>query len=444
MFNRLASSLFGSSSVVAVIRLHTSAMSIFVTMIMTRTMTISDFATIGVIISVNAAVSASANLGFGQAIIKVANPNNDQWYGSEQQIFVLGCLASVVTSAGIAVAIPYVTAHMGWKFSTEFYYELGVLLVSSSISYFMSERLRSRNEVVLAACIGVYGTYGGLVQTLVLTLLLLWQGKSGPIDLNVALVSQIVSAASCAVYLGWILRRDFEVPQKGTHRAIIPISRLASLCLSNASSGIVIALRGQIILWIGSWVLAAEELAQFIAASRIAAIFSIPANIMSFSITYHLISNSAGTKSQDVSEVRDLATLVSWLTLPTILFIFIFHRQTMGIVFGDGYTTASLSVALLAFVNFSQIVMGGGNQVMQLNDAHQLHLIIASTTTLLGAAIAIPLCHQFGANGLGWASVCTILTYYALISFATQRLKLPVTWARMSPSYGKKAGDATG
>jgi O-antigen/teichoic acid export membrane protein len=420
-------------------RIAGSLLSIAMTIILARSMSASDFGNLGLLLSVVAVIGVVANLGFSQAVITASNPSNREAYGNAATITKVGLCISVVASMSIALCMSQLLNVAG-RVEDHDTVALGEAFVSlSAISYFLGERLRSRNSLLRAALFGMYGTYGGLVQTAVMLAISCWRIHDGHLGLQDAVISLTFGAAACTIGLLWSTRSDLFAPLSAKSFDCRVWRRLLVLCLSSALSGATIALRGQILIWIGAALVVPAEFASFLAVSRLAAIFSIPVNIMGFTLTPYLIGVPCGDKFERRCQLRQLVSIVTFAIAPFVVVCCVFHRQIIAIAFGEPNTAASLSLGLLSINSLIQICMGGSNQVLLLYGWHRLHLVITIVTTVFGAVAALPLCWAFGANGIGLAGIATIAAYYLFIAHYTRKRALPVTWLLVRPSRWKFA-----
>lgn len=432
---------------VSAVRISGSAFSIIATAQLARALDSATFVMIALIISANQVISIVANMGFSQLALKLLNPKNSTDYGDRNTILFYGIIITV--TFGLALSIFAVVPIWGWHISA-LYMPCALVAVAflftSAIQFYLSELLRARNSILSASLLGAVGTYGGPMQLLFLvtylTGILIAKQSANLEEILLVLLSSSVLTIPALLLFNWNFLR---VSLSAVCSPRVHIKRLFSLALSSATTSIISAVRGQMSLWIGALVVSPSALAMFIGAGRIAALFGIPVNILSYSMSYHLVMGREGRSDASEMPVRNIVTFISLLCLPAIIITFFFEPTISNLFLGAAFQQPNGTLVLLAFINFLQLFMGGTNQVLSLNGAHVENLFYVIVTTIVGAILTYALGVVAGATGMAIAATVTISLYYLVTVRHIHRHRLPVTWGYTSWSdYIKFAQNVLG
>jgi O-antigen/teichoic acid export membrane protein len=240
-------------------------------------------------------------------------------------------------------------------------------------------------------------------------------------------IQALVAALTAVVSLGWVARgahrgKNGRVAREGSHwfKAALPLGIVDVLRVFDGTYGIIL------IGILGS----AIDLGIYRVAVASSVLVTTPVTIL------HVVMAPTVSRLHRFGERRDLQRLLRVtsagmcaILLPMLIFLLLFGRPLVELVFGHVYTDAAMPLAILCL---AQLVFGffGMGPILLAMAESERHLtliyISAVSAGVAAAAILIPL---FGADGAAAAQVLSTGTV-ALLSaqFARRRLGLRTTF----------------
>ncbi|HUG46682.1 MAG TPA: hypothetical protein VMK31_09275 [Sphingomicrobium sp.] len=403
-------------------------------------LSLQEFASVVLLLSMAGAAAVLGNAGFSQSLIKLLNPANQDSLGPPDSLIAAGLLTSA--ALGSAFAVILLAAPGLWvEESQQQLSRAGAIGAALCLAYviqlYLGEVLRAQNKVFSATILGNFGTYGGTLQNAVTLawVAFLVPGSNDP--LGTTILGLLLASLACLAPLILSTMRNIDLGVSKLRR--LNLRKLADMNGSNLVSTGLFQVRGHIFLWSGALVVSASELAIYSASNRLAAVFALPAIVITYSVSYYLVARPGEEGRQVETRMRSLVTLVSLAVAPGLLALIIFADRVGPLLLGAGYAAVGPVLILQSLLGYTHIVMGGSSQALPLNGHHRKFMAYTFWSSSLGLALLVPLAARYGALGMVAASLITVWFHYALILRAVQRHGLPRSHSYIRPAQIRAA-----
>lgn len=405
-----------------------------------RSLSRPEFAFMGVLTTFSVLFATIAQMGYQSGVVRQLGEARSSGSGEAQKaIYFAAVLTTLI--AGTVLGIGFLFFGTGWlpalRGATDTLFILAaVFLVARSLNTVTGEAFRGIGMVGTASNFSGMGTQGGIVRCLLMLVALGLVAIAGRITLEAALAVSIFASAASSLAAVGIIHRRLEGGMSFTRIVDNGRSRFNSNMVLMMSEALQYWTSSSAALLIGGNILAAEKMADVVAALQILNLIASPLTLLLGAAPAVLIKLRQENRNAELEELmRGSASAALLMSLGACGILMAIGPKGFQLIFGSSYGDAYFHYLLL-MIGIVFNVFGGmaGKALLMIGDVrdHRRAMGIALAISLpvfyFGASI-------FGPYGLSAAiSVSVIVQNVLLVSAARRKLGLK-TYAYLGPGY---------
>ena len=415
-------------------------LTLLISALLARGLSRPEFAFLGVLTTFSVLFGTIAQMGYQSGVVRQLGEAQSGSSGESQKAIYFAAVLTTLT-AGTFLGIGFLFFGTGWlptlQGATETLFILAAaLLVARSLNTVTGEAFRGIGMVGTASNFSGMGTQGGIVRCLLMLAALAVVGFVTRITLEAALAVSIFASVISSIAATWIIQRRLQGDLSLGGIAGSARSRFDSNFVRMMSEALQYWTSSSAALLIGGNILAAERVADVVAALQILNLIASPLTLLLGAAPAVLIKLRQENRNAELEELmRGSASAALLMSLGACGVLMVIGPRGFQFIFGPSYGDAYFHYLLL-MIGIIFNVLGGmaGKALLMIGDVRDhrraigIALVISLPVFYFGSLI-------FGPYGLSAAiSISIIVQQVLLIRAARRKLGLK-TYAYLRPAY---------
>jgi len=418
---------------VAVGRVVGIGSAFLISMLLARTVTKNEFATISLLMNTVIITSTAARFGFDRLLMRhiaesLAHDEASRLLSYVRKLggMAMASTAAVCLSSGL---ILYFADH---------YYRLDVTatllmlsmasLATMSFLHLACESLRGYGALAISTICDAQRT--GPLLNLCFSALLMGTGFFCPLNAESVfiafLASQLVVLLFAIVFLARSLRRTSVIAAVfgASQRLTVPSkSRLAKSAGGIAGSEVLTACLGFGDLWIAGMTLPREQLSTWVVAVQLTQFVSLPHNIVNLTVISQIPKLFIHRDLDGLEEMlRSSATLATIVSIFPALLLVCTPTTVVSLSYGNTFAEAAIPISILCLGKLAVVATGGCGACLIFCGHERILLKINIFSAIIYVTAGMLAARTFGIIGLAATVSIVTITTNLLSLFAVRRL----------------------
>ncbi|HKT84808.1 MAG TPA: oligosaccharide flippase family protein [Novosphingobium sp.] len=405
-----------------------------------RSLSRPEFAFMGVLTTFSVLFGTLAQMGYQSGVVRQLGEAQSGGSGESQNAIYFAAVLTTL-AAGVVLGIGFLLFGTGWlptlRGATDTLFLLAAaLLVARSLNTVTGEAFRGIGMVGTASNFSGMGTQGGIVRCLLMLAALGVVAIGWHVTLEAALAVSIFASVASSLAAAAIIRGRLD--------GELSFGRILGSARSRFDSNFVRMMSESLQYWtsssaallIGGNILAAEKVADVVAALQILNLIASPLTLLLGAAPAVLIKlRQEGRNAELEGLMRGSASAALLMSLGACGVLMVIGPKGFQLIFGPSYSDAYFHYLLL-MIGIIFNVLGGmaGKALLMIGDVRDHRRAMG-----IALAISLPIFYFgaliFGPYGLSAAiSVSVIVQNVLLVSAARRKLGLK-TYAYLRPAY---------
>ncbi len=373
------------------------------------------------IFSVTTTLAVVAQAGLGQVAVRTIA----EAISERARLQVRGTVGSLVIAAMVSsiVVASLVSAGPGrWLLTAISPYNaeataklVAVWIACAAIQGLQGEIFRGFRDIRGATLFGGLNSSALFVGTLAF-----FASASVSVPLEAVIVSAI---CGCLASVLWGLRPLYRKLQDFPRGALVNPKHLIRVAWPILIANLTTLVATQVDLWVVASSKVAEDVAIYGAASRAAALISVPLIIANSLVPPIIAQYSAQHRKTELETLlRGVASLAAIPSLALFATFVVFGNSTLSALFGPQYADGTYVLALLSIGNLINVLTGSCGFTLLMTGHERPMMTITVACTFATAILAVLGMKWFGPVGVAAVAMMGVATQNALMLLAARRL----------------------